>query len=54
MSKVAAVYQHAFQAQKSPPMSTKIHQHPLLSTGFAVKVDREEAVLEGLAQILTS
>jgi hypothetical protein len=34
-------------------MSTEIHQNPLLSTGFAVKDDREKAVLERLAWTLT-
>ncbi len=54
MSKVAEVHQRPFQAQKALSMSTEIHQNTLLSTGFAVsfavKNDRENAVLERLAR----
>ena len=33
------VHQRPFQAQNVAPMSTEIHQNPLLSIGFAVKGD---------------
>ncbi len=52
MSKVAAVHQRPFQAQIAPPMSIEINQNLLLSTGFAVKNDRERAVLERLSRTL--
>jgi hypothetical protein len=46
------ITQRPFQAQNTPPLSTEIHQNPLLSVGFAVsfavKVDREKALLERL------
>jgi hypothetical protein len=52
MSKVAEVHQCPFQAQKTPLMSTEIHQNPLLSTRFAVRENREKTVLERLSRTL--